>query len=240
MKEIWKDIEGYEGLYQVSNLGRVKSLKSKRFLKLSVNEKGYLRCHLSKCGGSKHWRVHRLVAQAFISNQDNKPEINHIDGDKSNNCVTNLEWVTSSENHIHSYVVGLRKRSFASVLQYDLSGNFIQEFSSIVEAAQGIGKPGLRSAVSKCCRGYRKKAGGFIWRFRKGEILKHIEVDLESNVEHPVLQYDLDGNYIREFNSVTEAAQGVGKPTVRSCITKCCLGKRKSSQGYLWKYKGAE
>ena len=101
--EIWKDIEGYEGLYQVSNLGRVKSLKvskikSERIRKSYQQSSGYISIVLCKNGKVTNHKIHRLVANAFIDNPDNLPEVNHMDEDKTNNCVDNLEWCDSSYN----------------------------------------------------------------------------------------------------------------------------------------------
>lgn len=124
MEEIWKDIEGYEGYYQISNLGNVKSLErtiknsgtysgyykvKERILKIEENKHryGYYEISLKKNGKEKRFKVHRLVAHAFINNPDNKPEVNHIDGNKSNNCVSNLEWATSKENKEHAWNTGL-------------------------------------------------------------------------------------------------------------------------------------
>lgn len=122
MIEIWKDIEDYEGLYKVSNLGRVKRLErtdsNGRTLKemiMKTNKNGdekkgyYERVYLSKDGIKKQMRVHRLVAQSFIPNPDNKQQVNHIDGNKLNNNVNNLEWVTGSENLKHAIDIGLYK-----------------------------------------------------------------------------------------------------------------------------------
>lgn len=99
--EEWKDIEGYEGLYQVSNLGRVYSCKSDRILKPSGDK--YLHVALCTNNKPKTTLLHRLVAEAFISNPENKPQVNHIDGDKMNNMVDNLEWTTAQENINHAY-----------------------------------------------------------------------------------------------------------------------------------------
>ena len=111
----WKDIQGYEGLYQVSNLGEVRSLKYKgrnniKILKGASDKDGYRRVALfdkEKC--RKEYRIHRLVAEAFIPNPENKPQVNHIDGCKYNNIVQNLEWCTNQENHIHAWKTGLSK-----------------------------------------------------------------------------------------------------------------------------------
>lgn len=91
MKELWKDIKEYEGIYQVSNLGRVKRVETDRVLKGSKNKKGYLRVDLYKNGSQSNKRIHRLVAQAFIPNPENKSQVNHIDENKTNNVISNLE-----------------------------------------------------------------------------------------------------------------------------------------------------
>lgn len=123
MEEIWKDIKGYEGLYQVSNYGRVKSLPKihkttknynklgyitkEKILRQRKTQRGYFLVTLYKEQKGKSLYVHRIVANMFISNKDNKPCINHKNGDKNDNKVTNLEWCTYSENMIHAYATGL-------------------------------------------------------------------------------------------------------------------------------------
>ena len=108
--EEWKDIRGYGGDYQISNFGRVKSFKQGKVIILKPNfSNGYLRIKLLKSGERMYFSVHRLVAKAFIPNHSNKPEVNHIDGQKLNNYVGNLEWCTSSENRVHSYRLELNK-----------------------------------------------------------------------------------------------------------------------------------
>lgn len=117
--EVWKDIKGFEGRYQISDLGRVKSLarfrKGKsgslvpipeRIMKLKRNRGGYLVAHL-RGDSEKHWTVHQIVALHFIDNPEFKPTVNHKDGDKTNNCVTNLEWSTASEQMVHAIETGL-------------------------------------------------------------------------------------------------------------------------------------
>lgn len=106
---VWKEIEGYEGLYMITVLGDVYSLKRGIMLKKRLTFDGYIKATLSKNDKAKDFRVHRLVAEAFIPNPENKETVNHIDGDKTNNCVSNLEWATRSEQTQHSYDLGLKK-----------------------------------------------------------------------------------------------------------------------------------
>lgn len=110
MNIIWKDIKGYEDLYAVSNTGLVKGKKYNRVLKPDIN-KGYVRVSLCKDGKTSKQFIHRLVASHFIPNPDNKPQVNHINGDKLTNTAINLEWVTCSENHKHAYQLGLKDPS---------------------------------------------------------------------------------------------------------------------------------
>lgn len=110
--EIWQDIEGYEGLYKVSNLGRVMSIKSNIVLSNEITKKGYCRVALYNKKFKKKILVHRLVAKSFVPNPYNKPFINHKDADKSNNIFNNLEWCTQSENERHAWDNELKKRRF--------------------------------------------------------------------------------------------------------------------------------
>ena len=174
--EVWKDITGYEGLYQVSSLGRVKSLErfkldgrrcAERIMKPSADLGGYLSCELCNDGRGKRFLIHRLVAEAFLQNPDNKREVNHINGIKSDNSIENLEWSTSSENTIHAYRHGLEVKPTRAVLQFDLQGNFIREWASAQEAAPSTGT--YKSNICHCCKGRLKHAGGYIWKYKEAE-----------------------------------------------------------------------
>jgi hypothetical protein len=127
-EEIWKDIPDYEGLYQVSNLGDIRSLKRKKAINLlpSIGTDGYYRLNLHKNGG-KTSSIHRIVAQAFIPNPDNKPQVNHKDGNKLNNHFDNLEWCTPKENTNHAHLTGLANNSGINNYQSRLSVNDIIE-----------------------------------------------------------------------------------------------------------------
>lgn len=128
MEEVWKDIEGYEGLYKVSNLGNIHSIKSHYILKGSIDTMGYRIVNLSKNKTNKHFYIHRLVAKAFIPNPDNKPQVNHIDGNKLNNNITNLEWVTGKENIRHASKNNLlqkNKKIYNKIKEID-NGNYFK------------------------------------------------------------------------------------------------------------------
>ena len=141
---------------------------NEKILKPEIIKGGYLRVVLMKDSKYKHFSVHRIVAQLFIPNPENKPEVNHKDGNKQNNFVENLEWVTSKENIIHSYKTGLNKGSGRMVMQYDLQGNFIKEWSKIRDVEEQLNI--CHQDISRCCKKKRKTAGGFIWRYKKEEL----------------------------------------------------------------------
>lgn len=173
MKEIWKDIKGYEGLYQVSNLGRVKSTRrnKEKIMKPNKGKKGYLRLNFTINYKSKSFQVHRLVAKAFIPNPGNLPEVNHIDGNKANNNIKNLEWVTSKENCNHAWNIGLnkkiygRKTNLKAVAQYSLNGELIKKWDYITQASKKIQID--RTGIILCCRHKQKTAGGYKWEYIK-------------------------------------------------------------------------
>ncbi|WP_195921980.1 NUMOD4 domain-containing protein [Lactobacillus crispatus] len=168
MIEIWKDIKGYESLYQVSNLGRIKSLPRSttigRIRKLRTNHSGYLYFSAWKNGKVKMLSVHRLVAQAFIPNPEELPQVNHKDENKKNNKVSNLEWCTAKYNT--NYGTGKKRASIKeslSVICIDLQGNEIKIFDSITEAKRQTGA----NNISAVCKGKLKTSGGFRWKYKE-------------------------------------------------------------------------
>ena len=157
--EIWKDIKDFEGLYMISNLGNVKSFYTNKILKLKKDKDGYLHINLYKNKKQYTLKVHRLVAEAFIPNVNNYREINHIDENKTNNVVENLEWCTRKYNkNYNNKIQSISKR----VNQYDLNGNLIATYNSTMEASRILG---ISRNISACCLGKLKTCGGYIWRY---------------------------------------------------------------------------
>lgn len=177
MKEEWRDIDGYEGLYQVSTWGRVKSLKYnhqnvERLLKPLGGSKGYLHVCLWKNGQVKQVMIHRIVANAFIHNPQGLPQINHKDENKQNNEVSNLEWCTVkynlnygthnqrvSQSNINNPLISKK------VLQFDLEGNFIKEWKSTMEVQRQLNFKSTH--ICACClkKKYHNSYKGYVWRY---------------------------------------------------------------------------
>lgn len=178
MREEWRDIKGYEGLYQVSNWGRIKSspnryqrrkMKSEGGIMKAVNIQGYLQVTLYKDRKHKRFMLHRLVAEAFVENE--RPSefsyVNHKDENSLNNFASNLEWCT------HRYNINYGTRNLRvslkegkNVYRYDLEGNFIDSFHSVNEAARVLGIKG-HSHICQACNGLRHKAYGYKWKYEQ-------------------------------------------------------------------------
>lgn len=184
MEEIWKDIYfynintneliDYRGLYQVSNFGNIKSLKNKKILKPYKTKKGYLIAHLSN--PSKTLRIHTLVAYMFIENPNKYLQVNHIDENKENNHVNNLEWCNNKYNsnygtrneRMAESLVGKGNPKATSVIQYDMDMNFIKKWDTMTQAGKGL-KINI-SSICMCCQGKIECAGNFKWKYERDVI----------------------------------------------------------------------
>ena len=182
MDEIWKDIEGYEGLYQVSNVGRVKSLprlnlcvdktyiRKGKVLKGLSDKNGYLYVLLSKGGVQRKFLIHRLVAKHFIQNPQNFPQVNHKNEIVDDNRLENLEWCDCAYNI--RYGTGIKRRAklqtnrhgAKEVLQFTLDGKFIREFPSTMEIVRVYGF--RQSHINECCLGKAKSSYGYVWKYK--------------------------------------------------------------------------
>ena len=146
-----RDIKGYEDLYAITSCGRVYSYRSKKFLKPFDNGKGYLYAYLCKNGKTKAYRIHRLVAEAYLPNPLNLPQVNHKDENKANNALSNLEWCDAAYNSNYSN---------AKKVQCIETGEI---FNSLTEAAKAVDVS--KSHICHCLKGKRKTTGGFHWRY---------------------------------------------------------------------------
>ena len=246
--EIWKPVKGFEK-YQISNYGRVKyPVKyilpdaSGTYLRITYGGKtgdGYLCFGMSRSGG-KTRAVHILVAEAFIPNPENKPCVNHKDGNRKNNRVDNLEWVTKSENTQHAYDIGLKKTE--QVCQLDENNKIIKIFQNMAKACKELNL--CKSTLCVVCnhKYSSRTTGGFWWVFEKDynpDIKK-----LDNKYCRELHQIDKkNGNIINIFNGMNEAAIHISKlqnrilDNVRGNISNAISGRCKSVYGYKWKYK---
>ena len=189
-KEIWRDIEGYEGYYMVSNLGNVKSLNyhrtgKERLLKPRKDKGGYLRVALCKDGKEKDYYVHRLAANAFLENSKNLPQVNHIDQNKENNCINNLEFCSSKYNcnygdrserqaeklrgkkQSEEHVRKVAEKHCKPIFGINKVSGLIIEFSSAREAEKHLGI--ANQSICACCKGRLKSCGGYAWYYASTE-----------------------------------------------------------------------
>ena len=162
--ERWENIKEYEGLYQVSNFGNIKSIKKGIILKHGINKHGYCYVMLSKKNKSKWYSIHRLVAQAFVENKNNYKCVNHKDENKQNNHADNLEWCNHKYNNNYgTRIEKVAKATSKKVIQYDKHNNLIKVWESIIAAS--INTKTNRHSIVSCCKNKLKTAGGYKWEY---------------------------------------------------------------------------
>lgn len=231
--EIWKEIptnliNGYNNI-QLSSFGRIKYTDGS--IGNGYNYSGYLGISI----GGKTYRLHRLVAQVFLQNPDNKYVVNHKDGNKLNSKLSNLEWNTSKENSTHAYNTGLNKNT-RQVVQFDLDMNKIKEFISINDASRELHISSCR--ISKCCKKKLTNIENFIFLFKEeyvDKITNNNNNIILKNKNKIIIQFDLNFNIIKYFGSIFKASNELN--IHKSLIYDCCEKKQKTTNGFIFMYK---
>ena len=226
---MWKQvfINGNPTKYECSSDGKVKNIETGKMLK-GKNHNGYVEYELYVDKIGVFITAHRLVATLFLDNPNNLPQVNHKDGNKQNNNVDNLEWCTCQYNNSHAWNTGLNNNTSVAVKvkQFTLDEKFIKEYNSITEAKRETGIAKVREAAL----GQRKSAGGYIWKISNPEE-HHIR---DMGRKKKVGQFTLQGDLIEKYSSGAEASRETG--INRRGIGDCCIGKIKTSGGYIWRF----
>lgn len=229
-----EDIKDY---YWVNKKGVIISKYNgkRKEIKQLMDKDGYMVVGLQSIKGKKIlMKVHRIVALAFVDNIENKPQVNHIDENKTNNHMDNLEWVTSIENNNHgTRTQRMIKSQSKAIVQYDLYGNIIKEFPSIAQARKetntSIGD------ISKACKGKVKAILGFVFRY-KGDPFDLYSIDGYVQLKNlPIYMCDMNDNILKEFECINDVYTYIDKKATG--VIACCKGRQKSAYGYKWRYK---
>ncbi len=228
----WKEIPGFPG-YRLASDGRVYSDKIKDIRKPNTSGNYHMiqLCHKSK---TKSITLHRLVAKLYGEPliDAKKTQANHKDGNKDNNHIDNIDWLTPSENTQHAMDTGLNKCKKA-IIQYDLKGNEIDKYCSAAKASRKLGIK--RSNITEVCLGSKKTAGGFVWRYTSKPLNGKINIIIQ-NTKRKVGKLSDDGLVIETYTSIKEANISCGKNSHGGPISRVCSGKQEKAYGYKWKF----
>ena len=245
MEEIWKDVYEFEGLYQVSNLGRIRSVPrtiidknghtriiKEHYMSGSNNGNGYLTVMLHKDGIGIRRYIHRLVAQAFIPNPLSLPEVNHKDENRANNIITNLEWVDYLTNRI--YGTRLERLSISNtihspILQYDLDFNYVAEYKNAHQAAN-ILKVSNSNQIYKCANKIANTAHGYIWRYKDDPDIYNIPIP--TRLFQDIYVYNATtGKYLKHYYNFRSASQEL---QIQPTILRKYMDNIMAIHNYFW------
>lgn len=222
--------------YFIDENGLCYNKKTGEYLKGQVSNSGYLNYNLRYNGIVKRHYAHRLVAQAYLSNPNNFPVVNHKDGNKLNNNMNNLEWTTASANQKHAIKNGLRK--FKTIYQYNVNKELINSYKTLEDVARaGFDLYSVSNEVRKPDNKPKNLTIGFYWSY-SSEPNFMVEEAVNTGKAKIVYQYDKSGKLLGEYPSVSAAAKAVGG--VHSHIGECCRGKLKSYKGFVWSYNNVD
>lgn len=241
--EVWKDIDGYDGMYKISNLGNVYSKYVHRNLKPAKTQDGYLYVMLRDNGKQKINMIHRLIATYFIPNPDNLPVVNHKDENTLNNSIDNLEWCTYSYNNTYNNAhIKRALKNSQEVFGYNEQGEIIHHYYSAREAARQLGYNNTN--ISACCNNHLLTYKNIVWSYNeltKEEVAKRFiksktyRMDNKNNVlSKPVNMFDMNHNFIRQYPSAQEGGRDLDISS--SLISGVCRGEHKYTHGYIFEY----
>lgn len=253
--EIWKPVPGASG-YEVSSIGRIATLNwhktgRRKLMRPHKNRKGYLcvTIKMDSTGVRRNYGIHRLVALTFIPNPD--PEhndmIDHIDENKINNRVENLQWIDNSTNSTRGTAIKRMTETIKPitdsfkkpVLMYSAEGKFLREFECMGDVNDYLGISRYDAGVSMVCRGISKTSRGYIYRYKIGDVIPTSPGPVKpvGRNRKAVAQIDIEtGRIIKTYVSAREAVKALEKPLHSRQISDCCKGRGKSAYGYFWKY----
>lgn len=231
MKQIF--VNNFGTSYYITEDGRCFNTNTGKYLKGQYNCKnGYLSFNITLNDGSKkRIYAHRAVAEAYLpAPNEHQTQINHIDGNKKNNCVDNLEWVTPKENTLHSIELELKKQKH--VFCFNKNKELVAEYKSISEAARAV-DISMSIIQQELHKEVKTLSGNFYWSYEKE--IKEVKNYKNLGKAKEVYQYDLKGKFINSYSSAGEAARSLGVKN-HSHISECCRGKIKSYKGFIWRY----
>lgn len=241
MKEVWKNIKRYEG-YKCSNTGKVFSLKTKRLIDFSGKNERYLCFYPCEDSKKVKYKVHHCIWEAFNGLIPDGYVVHHINGNSKDNRLSNLCLMDALDHQRLHYKEKKEKMIESSinscskpVKQYTVNGEFVEEYESAMDAARKTGIDNRKISACCLCKDNHNSAGDYLWCFSGEEDKIKEKISMYEPRQKTVLQYTLDGVFVKEYNSTMDVQRELG--IHNTSVSRCCLGKQKKAGNYIFKYK---
>lgn len=221
--------------YYITEDGKCYNSETKKYLKGQISNSGYLNYNLTLKDKKQRFYAHILVATYYLENDDpkNKIQVNHINGKKLDNNYKNLEWVTPKENINHAVENDLIKSKI--IYCFNDNKELVATYKNIKVLKEKLNISSVEEIKRECLKNEKIKTKGYYWSYKNDNNFK-IKTIKHGSVKKPVYQYDLEGNFLNEYESVADACRKLGFPP-SSHLGQCCNGKLKTYKGYIWKFK---